>query len=221
VVDLFNIEFKLPAIEKMALMQAMFNPEPMQVKMDDEAGKAQYYEADASIYYQPYEFTIEDNKSELERKENLQEKIALIQQGAAIPSIMERAEWVKLYAEVWRDLGYGSAMKWFRDDRQQADYVGKELMINALGQSLAMQAMALMAPEVVAQRAAQQVMEQQTNGQDPTQAPQGNEQQPIGPPGMGGVEGIDPATLLEAIAGQQPGPNEGEQFPGGMPAQGM
>jgi hypothetical protein len=204
-IDLFNLELKLPIIEKMALIQAMFNPEPMEVKAEDDSGKTEYKQVDASAYYHEYDFRIEDLKSENERKQNVQQKIALIQQMAQVPELAAKAEWRYIFNAIWRDLGYGDAHKFVMEDEEYAVHLGKQAGIQQLAQSMAQQ-FALMfgnSPEV------QQALMQPQGGGAYDQALVGQQQgvggivqQAQSQPGVSGPGGVFPPQVGPGFAGE-------------------
>lgn len=142
VIDLFNRDFKLPIIEKYSEITAMYNPQSFSVSIENDDGVEEFQEVQPEHYYGNYEFYIEDNKSELERKQNIQEKIQLIQTMIADPEIRGRVKIIDLVSELWRDMGYGKAGTYIMNDEEyvvnRLSDVATEQVIMELGQQKSM-----------------------------------------------------------------------------------
>jgi hypothetical protein len=203
VIDRFNLDMKLPAIEKLALMQSMFYPKALTIPVEGRGGENEFVQVEPSLYYQNYKFIIVDNKSEMERKQGLQEKIALIQQGAQIPDIAQRMDWVELYKSLWRDLGYGEADKWIMNHDELVVKLTKDTAAMALGQALGQQSAMLAMGTEQAMMMAGQVALDAVDAEGGLQAEgAGGIGTPVGAmPSMGGVEQGGEATLLGQLAG--------------------
>jgi hypothetical protein len=140
IVDKFNLDAKIPIIEKMALINAMFAPLPKSVRIENEKGTTEYKEVTPEVYAGNFDYIIEDNKSEMERKQNQREKLDLFFMGMQDPRIAARAKPLELWKELWRDFGYGKPGAFVMDDMEYVQDQAKELQLQALIQSLAMQA---------------------------------------------------------------------------------
>lgn len=118
-VDLFNLDFKIPTIEKIALINAIANPEEKTVPIDDQdKGTRQFETVRPEVYFGNYEYKIEDNKSELERKQNLQEKLQFLTMMSQDPVVGPRIKKTDLFKEYLLDYGYGNPGKYFMDDNE-------------------------------------------------------------------------------------------------------
>lgn len=134
VVDLFTLDAKLPIVRKVALINAMFNPEETTVPVDNADGIREYKEVTKDVYFGNYDYEIVDNKSEIERKQNINEKIALFMQGMQHPMINERSKALDLWKEIWRDLGYGAAGQYVMDDNEYIAFAAQQAAIGNLVQ---------------------------------------------------------------------------------------
>lgn len=214
VVDLFNLDYKIPVIEKMAKITAMFNPAAVSVPIENEQGLEEFQDVTPEVYFGSYEYVIEDNKSELERKANLQQEIQFVQMVAQDPDIGPYLKKVDAAKEVFRDLGYGSPAQLFMTD---SEYIQKTLKDIAIAQNIAMigsqmpLGQAVMAnggkidPNMIAQLALQ--VQAQALGVMPNGAQEGNP-----------VAGQNPESQN---AGGSPGSVDMAGQPGGPDVQGL
>lgn len=198
IVGRFNLYFKVPVIEKMAQITAMFNPEPtneqgqpMQVQVQNEKGLRDLQPVTPDITLGNYKYVIDDNKAELERKQNAQQLIGLFTQALNDPEIAGRAKKIEIMTAVLRDLGYEDAPNMFMSDDE---------LVNKLLRDAAIQEQAMIMIGQMQQAArAQALMAAGVDPNAPQPVPQGNEaapgqaQQPqagaspTADPGMGAV----------------------------------
>lgn len=222
VVDLFNWDFKIPIIEKHAKITAMFNPEAVTVQVEDEQGQQDFQKVQPEVYYGNYSYIIEDNKSELERKQNLQTEIAFLAQLAQDPDVGPRMKKVDMAQEVFRDMGYGNPAKMFMNDvdfianklkdTAIAEFIGQLVQQMPLGQMM-MANGGVLDPQMMAQMAMQ--VQAQAQGVVGNALPQGQPGQP------GQAQAPIRAAGNPAMASQQPGmgqvpgipQNPGSQLP--------
>jgi hypothetical protein len=139
-VDKFNLDAKIPILEKMALINAMFAPIHQTIKIDNDKGLSEYKEVGAEVYAGNYNYIIEDSKSEIERKQNQREKLDMFMMTRQDPIIGPRMKAIELAKEIWRDFGYGKPGQYFFDDAEFVQEQAKEMRIQAFIQSLGMQA---------------------------------------------------------------------------------
>lgn len=118
VVDQFNRRFKIPIISDMAKLNAYFNPEPMNIAIENDKGIREFKEVGQEVYFGNYEYTIVDNRAELERKQNIKEKLSFYQQLRQDPEVGPRMKAVDAAKEIFTDLGYGTPAKLFMDDQE-------------------------------------------------------------------------------------------------------
>lgn len=128
-VDLFNIDFKIPVIEKIALINAMANPEQKEVPIDNDKGVREFVQLEPKAYFGNYEYKIEDNKAELERKQNAQEKLQFIELLNRDPIVGPRLKKIELAKDFLHDMGYGQAGKYFMSDFELMQFQLKEIGI--------------------------------------------------------------------------------------------
>jgi hypothetical protein len=133
-VDLFNADFKIPVIEKMAKITAMFNPEETKVPIENEQGLTEFKAIGPEVYFGNYEYIIEDNKSELERKQNIQNELQFVTMLAQDQDVSPRLKKIDTAKEVFRDLGYGNPANLFMTDEE---FVAQRLKDVALAQFIA------------------------------------------------------------------------------------
>ncbi len=208
-VDLFNLDFKIPIIEKMAKITAMFNPEAVNIAVENDKGQEEFKTATPDVYYGNYSYVIEDNKSENERKQNLQQEIGFLTQLAQDEEVGRRIKKVDAAQEVLRDMGWGAPAKVFMTDLEYiedqlkkiaiAEFIGQLAQQMPLGQmamanggQLDPQMLANMALQVQAQaQGAVNAATGQTQGQVPGGAT-GSPADAAGIPGMENIQGVPP-----------------------------
>lgn len=118
VVDLFNLYYKIPCIEKIAMITAMFNPKEKEIEVQGEKGAPEYQKITPDVYYGKYRYYIEDNKSELARKANVQQKIQVLETLCQDPELAMRLKKVEAAVSVLTDLGNDDAATWFMTDQE-------------------------------------------------------------------------------------------------------
>lgn len=129
-VDLFNLDFKIPTIEKIAIINAVFNPEEKTIPIDDQdKGVREFKKVTPEVYFGNYEYKIEDNKSEQERKQSIQEKLSFFTQLTQDPVIGPRLKKIDLSKEMLIDLGYGNPGKYFMDDTEYVQWAATQAAI--------------------------------------------------------------------------------------------
>jgi hypothetical protein len=210
VVDLFNHGFKLPIIEKMVQVQAIFNPMERQIPVVGTNGTSNIEQVDAQSYFANYAYTIIDSKSEQERKGQIQQKAQFLQMLMQDPELSQRLKKIDIASALLQDFGYGDAGEYFYNDEDFIAENAKKLMeqsiIQTLAQQLAQQTM--QNPQLM-----QQIMQgAQLNG-TPINVPGRAEG---GPPPMG----QDPfGRAVQTASGQPqsqppiPGPSAGPFMP--------
>lgn len=132
-VDLFNLDLKIPVIEKIALLNAMSNPESKTVPIDNDKGVREFKDVTPEMYFGNYEYKIEDNKSELERKQNIREKLEFIKMLSDDPITGPRLKKIDLSKEYLADMGYGNPGKYFMDDNEYVMWAAQQ---NAIVQEI-------------------------------------------------------------------------------------
>lgn len=136
-VDRFNLDCKIPIIQKAALINAMFNPEPKQLAMDKDDGTREFKALEPEAYFGAYDYIIEDNKSEIERKQNVAEKINLFEKGMQHPYLAQRVNAAELFKETMRDLGHGSPGKMVFDDLQYVEFLAGQMAVEEFAKIMA------------------------------------------------------------------------------------
>lgn len=136
VVDLFNKKFKLPVLEKIALVNAMFNPAPLEIAIENEKGIREFQQVEPRVYFGNYRYVVESNKDELERKQNLTEKAQFFAQGLADETIAARMKKIELFKDILVDMGYGKAGRYFMDDAEYTEHQLREGAIEVMVQSM-------------------------------------------------------------------------------------
>jgi hypothetical protein len=104
-IDLFNQNLKLVVVEKFSRLQAMINPQELDVAVENDAGSTEFKQVTQKHHYGNYRFVIVDMKSELERKQSLQEKNQFFTFMRQDPEIGPRLKAVDLAKEQLRDFG--------------------------------------------------------------------------------------------------------------------
>lgn len=230
VVDLFNADFKIPVIEKIAKVTAMFNPEELEIPIENEQGVEEFKQVTPAVYYGNYQYVIEDNKSELERKQNVQQEISFIQTLMQDPDINKRLKKIDAAQDVFRNLGYGAPATLFMNDEE---YIMKSLKDIAIAQNIGQISMQMPLGQMImanggvipVQQLAQMALQAQAQAQGVVNnaAPQAAVQSganpeaevspgPPSPPDMAGQPG------MENIQNIPPGPGGQLPSPGGIPA---
>lgn len=133
-VDLFNNDFKIPCIEKLAKITAMFNPQETTIPIENDQGLEEFKTVGPEVYFGNYEYLIEDNKSELERKQNLQTELQFITMISQDPDIGPRMKKIDGAKEYYRSIGYGNPATLFMSDEE---FVSQKLKDVALAQFIA------------------------------------------------------------------------------------
>lgn len=136
-IDQFNHNFKLPIIEKMALIARMFNPVQRPVAIQNNYGQREFVDVHEGVYYGNYNYVIEDNKSALQRKQHVMEKIQLLAQALQNPEVAQRIKIIDVLTEMFRDLNYEGAGGWFMNDEEYTMKLLKNNAINVKVQSMA------------------------------------------------------------------------------------
>lgn len=201
VVDLFNLDFKIPVIEKIAKITAMFNPEAVQVPIENEHGQEEFKEVKPEVYYGNYTYIIEDNKSELERKQNLQQEIQFAAMLAQDPDVAPRMKKVDLAQEIFRDMGYGNPAKLFMSDM---DFIQHKLKDTAIAEFLG---------QLIQQMPLGQMMMANGGNLDPNMMAQMAMQVQAQAQGV-----VNNATPNAGQPGSPAGPDSQAQIPGGSPS---
>lgn len=227
-VDLFNADFKIPVIEKMAKITAMFNPQETELPIQNEQGVEEFRKIGPEVYFGNYDYIIEDNKSELERKQNIQNELQFVQMIAQDPDVGPRLKKVDAAKEVFRDLGYGNPSNLFMSDMEFACQKLKDVAIAQyitmitsqypLGQ-LVMANGGQLDPNMLMQLASQVAMQAQGAAQ--------NAAKPQEPGNQGQAGAFEPASGAPSMAAGSAGmesvpgipPISGNQLPnnGGIP----
>lgn len=228
-VDLFNLDFKIPVIEKLAKVTAMFNPEEVEVPIQNEQGIEEFQKVTPDIYYGNYSYVIEDNKSELERKQNIQQEIGFVQSISNDPDIGPRLKKIDAAKEVFRDLGYGQPAKLFMTDEEFimdklknisiAQFVGLVGSQMPLGQ-MTMANGGVIPVEQIAQMALQVQAQAQgaVNNAAPQAAQTGNPPENEVPGGPPSPTNMATNPGVQNIQSLPPSPGGQLPSPGGIPA---
>lgn len=195
-IDLFNLEFKIPILEKCAKVLKQFAPEELELPVENGRGIDEFQTITPEVYSGRYEYYIEDSKAETERKQNIQEKIQLLQMGIQDPELNSRIQKMDLFSELWRDMGYGKAGSFLMTDEE---YVTHRLTQMAIEQFVA---------EVGGQKALGMIMHHLQTGADMKEVMMGLMQNIN--PGIGGLiygpgqGGVDPMQGAAEIPGGDP-----------------
>jgi hypothetical protein len=182
-VELFTQNLKLPAIKKFARIQAMTNPKPQRISVEDEMGGMTYKTITPEHHFSRYRFELNDLKTELERKQQLQEKLNFISMLRQDPEAGPRLKLIELAKEHLIDMGFSNPGKYFKDDMEllmdKATDVAIAQQVELMAQQMAlkMQMMLQSNMQQLAQENPQAAMmlAMQNQPQNPGQAPQQNQ----------------------------------------------
>lgn len=183
-VDLFTQNLKLPAIKKFARIQAMTNSKPQRIAVEDEMGGMAYKTVTPEHHFSRYRFELNDLKTELERKQQLQEKLNFISMLRQDLEAGPRLKIIEIAKEYLNDMGFSNPGKYFKDDVQllmdKATDVAIAQQVELMAQQMAlkMQMMLQSNMQQLAQENPEAAMQLALANQPPNQPNPNQPQQP-------------------------------------------
>jgi hypothetical protein len=113
-IDFLDIKVKIPIIERIAELQANFNFDIQEVRVNKENNQMDFVLIDETIRQGNYEYIIGSSSDTLDRKEELKESLDLLFQFTKSP-VSSQINWVEVFKWAFEQLGASEPQKFINE----------------------------------------------------------------------------------------------------------